>query len=83
MHTHTYTHTLTHTYTHTHTGASSGSSPGFGVTLVAETTSGCLISAEACAKHDHARSTQGTSSSNFDEGMMDVDGGGGFAHVWV
>lgn len=26
----------------------SGKSPGYGVTLVAETTSGCLISAEAC-----------------------------------
>jgi hypothetical protein len=31
------------------TGAASGNSPGFGVALVAETTSGCLISAEACA----------------------------------
>eukprot|EP00798_Chlamydomonas_sp_ICE-L_P023245 gene23245-30469_t len=30
-------------------GSSSGLSPGYGVTLVAETTSGCLISAEACA----------------------------------
>lgn len=39
-------------------GSSSGSSPGFGITLVAETTSGCLISAEACAKHDHVHSVQ-------------------------
>ena len=30
-------------------GASSGLSPGYGLTLVAETTSGCLISAECCA----------------------------------
>ncbi|KAL6764647.1 RNA 3'-terminal phosphate cyclase domain-containing protein [Haematococcus lacustris] len=30
-------------------GSSSGLSPGFGLTLVAETTSGCLISAEAAA----------------------------------
>lgn len=30
-------------------GSASGNSPGFGLTLVAETTSGCLISAEACA----------------------------------
>jgi RNA 3'-terminal phosphate cyclase-like protein len=30
-------------------GAASGLSPGYGLTLVAETTSGCLISAEACA----------------------------------
>lgn len=29
-------------------GAASGKSPGYGVTLVAETTSGCLISAECC-----------------------------------
>ena len=30
-------------------GSSSGNSPGYGLTLVAETTSGCLISAECCA----------------------------------
>ena len=30
-------------------GSSSGLSPGYGLTLVAETTSGCLISAECCA----------------------------------
>lgn len=30
-------------------GKESGLSPGYGMTLVAETTSGCLISAEACA----------------------------------
>lgn len=30
-------------------GAASGKSPGYGLTLVAETSSGCLISAEACA----------------------------------
>jgi RNA 3'-terminal phosphate cyclase-like protein len=30
-------------------GASSGLSPGYGLTLVAETTSGCLISSECCA----------------------------------
>jgi RNA 3'-terminal phosphate cyclase-like protein len=36
-------------FTDAASGASSGKSPGFGVTLVAETTSGCLVSAEACA----------------------------------
>ena len=30
-------------------GSSSGNSPGYGLTLVAETTSGCLVSAECCA----------------------------------
>lgn len=30
-------------------GAASGNSPGYGAVLVAETTSGALISAEACA----------------------------------
>jgi hypothetical protein len=30
-------------------GQQSGNSPGYGVTLVAETTSGCLISAECCS----------------------------------
>lgn len=36
-------------FTDAASGAASGKSPGFGVTLVAETTSGCLVSAEACA----------------------------------
>ena len=35
-------------YTDTHKGKSSGASPGFGVALVAETTSGALLSAEVC-----------------------------------
>jgi RNA 3'-terminal phosphate cyclase-like protein len=36
-------------FTDAASGGASGRSPGFGVTLVAETTSGCLVSAEACA----------------------------------
>jgi hypothetical protein len=36
-------------FTDAMSGPAGGSSPGYGVTLVAETTSGCLISAEACA----------------------------------
>jgi RNA 3'-terminal phosphate cyclase-like protein len=32
-------------------GREAGASPGYGLTLVAETTSGCLISAECCAAH--------------------------------
>jgi RNA 3'-terminal phosphate cyclase-like protein len=36
-------------FTDAASGAASGKSPGFGMTLVAETTSGCLVSAEACA----------------------------------
>ncbi|GLC44223.1 hypothetical protein PLESTB_000754400 [Pleodorina starrii] len=35
-------------FTDATSGAASGKSPGYGITLVAETTSGCLISAEAC-----------------------------------
>lgn len=30
-------------------GAAAGASPGYGITLVAETTSGCLLSADAAA----------------------------------
>ncbi|KAF5827984.1 phosphate cyclase [Dunaliella salina] len=63
-------------FTDASSGASSGNSPGFGVTLVAETTSGCLLSAEACAKHDHARSAQGASSAAFEEGSMDAEHAG-------
>jgi RNA 3'-terminal phosphate cyclase-like protein len=36
-------------YTDTHKGKSSGASPGFGVALVAETTTGALLSSELCA----------------------------------
>ncbi|PNH12636.1 putative RNA 3'-terminal phosphate cyclase-like protein [Tetrabaena socialis] len=35
-------------FTDATSGASSGKCPGYGITLVAETTSGCLLSAEAC-----------------------------------
>ena len=35
-------------YTDVHKGATSGASPGFGVALVAETTSGALLSSEMC-----------------------------------
>lgn len=36
-------------FTDAMSGAATGASPGYGITLVAETTSGCLLSAEACA----------------------------------
>jgi RNA 3'-terminal phosphate cyclase len=36
-------------FTDAASGAASGNSPGYGAVLVAETTSGALISAEACA----------------------------------
>jgi hypothetical protein len=36
-------------FTDTASGAASGNSPGYGTVLVAETTSGALVSAEACA----------------------------------
>lgn len=44
----------------TRAGASSGNSPGFGLTLVAETTTGCLLSAEACASHSGGGGAQGS-----------------------
>ncbi|KXZ50132.1 hypothetical protein GPECTOR_17g1005 [Gonium pectorale] len=43
-------------FTDATSGAASGKSPGYGITLVAETTSGCLISAEAC--HSAPRSQE-------------------------
>jgi RNA 3'-terminal phosphate cyclase-like protein len=36
-------------YTDHFTGAKSGKSPGFGLTLTAETTTGCFLSAEVCS----------------------------------
>lgn len=48
-------------------GLAAGKSPGYGMTLVAETTSGCLISAEACASQVR--------------GHMPIHGGKRFASV--
>jgi RNA 3'-terminal phosphate cyclase-like protein len=36
-------------FTDAMSGAAAGASPGYGITLVAETTSGCLLSAETAA----------------------------------
>lgn len=47
-------------FTDSVSGANSGNSPGFGVALVAETTSGCLISAEACASSRGGRAAAAT-----------------------
>ncbi|GIL72254.1 hypothetical protein Vretimale_443 [Volvox reticuliferus] len=52
-------------FTDATSGAASGKSPGYGITLVAETTSGCLISAESC----HA-------SRRNDEAIDDAQDGG-------
>lgn len=50
---------IVHHFCIVHVGASSGNSPGFGVALVAETTSGCLISSEACAASRGSRARGG------------------------
>jgi RNA 3'-terminal phosphate cyclase-like protein len=42
-------------FTDAASGMSAGNSPGYGVALVAETTSGCYISAEACATQVRGR----------------------------
>jgi hypothetical protein len=42
-------------FTDAMSGAAAGASPGYGLTLVAETTTGCLISAEAAATQVGAR----------------------------
>ncbi len=46
------------------TGANSGNSPGFGLALVAETTSGCLLSAEACAASRGSRGRPGAAAAD-------------------
>lgn len=54
-------------------GSSSGLSPGYGLTLVAETTSGCLISAECCATStSSSQSLKGVvqDSSAYDEPLL-------------
>ena len=56
-------------FTDAMSGAASGNSPGYGTTLVAETTTGCLISAEACA-------TQGLQSKQRATAWQARPGGG-------
>ncbi|PNW79091.1 hypothetical protein CHLRE_09g400367v5 [Chlamydomonas reinhardtii] len=46
-------------FTDATSGAASGKSPGYGITLVAETTAGCLISAEACHVAPSRQQTEG------------------------
>lgn len=49
-------------------GHSSGYSPGYGLTLVAETTSGCLISAECCATTGQVRCLERALQSESSQG---------------
>lgn len=52
-------------------GGSSGNSPGYGITLVAETTSGSLISAECCAAAG-GQEEAGTSEAGMQQGTHSV-----------
>ncbi|OMJ23135.1 putative RNA 3'-terminal phosphate cyclase-like protein [Smittium culicis] len=58
-------------YTDVYSGKESGLSPGFGIVLVAETTSNCLISSELCAEPSTQKSQQSqdleANSENLDQ----------------
>ncbi len=51
-------------YTDHYRGADAGASPGFGLTLVAETTAGCLFSAEAAAQPGEAPEAVGARATH-------------------
>jgi RNA 3'-terminal phosphate cyclase-like protein len=52
-------------YTDHYKGADAGKSPGFGLTLVAETTEGCLFSAEVAARPGEPPEDVGTRATHF------------------
>jgi len=56
-------------------GSASGNSPGFGLTLVAETTSGCLIAAEAAASHSGGAAGSAAAQAAAQEGLVLEVGG--------
>lgn len=62
-------------------GAASGKSPGYGVTLVAETTSGCLISAEACYTDPRSSSSKQGGGEAGDGQTVPEDIGATAAHL--
>ncbi|XP_002985738.2 RNA 3'-terminal phosphate cyclase-like protein [Selaginella moellendorffii] len=45
-------------FTDHYTGSESGKSPGYGISLVAETTTGCILSSECAATHSGASKLQ-------------------------
>ncbi len=62
-------------------GSSSGLSPGYGLTLVAETTSGCLISAECCATTGGEQDGAGAAGEHEEPLLVSEDIGRAAAHA--
>eukprot|EP00775_Hariotina_reticulata_P008346 gene8346-8530_t len=57
-------------FTDTMSGSAAGASPGYGITLVAETTSGCLLSAEAAATQGHSAAAAAGPSGASEEPLV-------------
>ncbi len=63
------------------TGAASGASPGYGITLVAETTSGRLLAAEAAAALDRGGAAGAAGAAADAEEVVPEDIGQRAAHL--
>ncbi|GAQ89366.1 RNA 3'-terminal phosphate cyclase [Klebsormidium nitens] len=67
-------------FTDHYTGAESGKSPGYGLALVAESTSGCLISTEATAEVSSAADERDREAGPAPEALLPEDIGARAAH---
>ncbi|GAU19413.1 hypothetical protein TSUD_76570 [Trifolium subterraneum] len=70
-----------HIFTDHRTGPPAGNSPGYGISLVAETTSGCYISVDTAASHGKDEDTSGLADDVKKDLMPPEDIGVGIANV--
>ncbi|MED6197980.1 hypothetical protein PIB30_061862, partial [Stylosanthes scabra] len=70
-----------HIFTDHRSGPQAGNSPGYGISLVAETTTGCLISADTAISHARLEETAGLEDDSKEGLMPPEDVGRGIANI--
>ncbi|XP_057759017.1 probable RNA 3'-terminal phosphate cyclase-like protein [Arachis stenosperma] len=70
-----------HIFTDHRSGPQAGNSPGYGISLVAETTTGCLISADTAVSHARHEETTGLEDDSKKDLMPPEDVGRGIANI--
>ncbi|KAL1356567.1 hypothetical protein HN51_008566 [Arachis hypogaea] len=70
-----------HIFTDHRSGPQAGNSPGYGISLVAETTTGCLISADTAVSHARHEETAGLEDDSKKDLMPPEDVGCGIANI--
>ncbi|MED6138372.1 hypothetical protein PIB30_073713 [Stylosanthes scabra] len=70
-----------HIFTDHRSGPQAGNSPGYGISLVAETTTGCLISADTAISHARHEETAGLEDDSKEGLMPPEDVGRGIANI--